>query len=142
MQVLSTLAFRASRGIAGSLCLALFLTGDLAATVVRCTMPDGTTEMEGLAAAARCRSEFAAQAAESAAETFSIGATCSDQLLATGDETTAPERVEGRIAAPLVFSASEDFVGYRAALITLAADHRRSRCERAIELLRTVVLQT
>ena len=134
---------RDPRGIAGSLCLALILTlnGDMAATVACCTMPDGTTVIESLAAAARCRSELTPEATEPAAATSNISASCSDQLLSTGSEATAAERLEGRIPVPLVVSARE-ILAHRPAPVTPAAVHRRSGSEGAIQLLRTVVLQT
>lgn len=119
----------------------LTLSGGIAGAVVRCTMPDGTTEIEGLAAAARCRSEFAASPSEAAAPASSIGVPCSDQLLATGGEATAAERVEGRISPPMVVAAPDVF-GHRAAPVALARADQRGSSERTIQLLRTVVLQT
>ena len=112
----------------------------MAAAVVRCTMPDGDTEIESVAAAARCRSELA-RPADPAQATPSIGATCSDQLLATGGEATTAERLEGRIPLPMVVSAPEVVVR-RAVTAAPAGAHRRGGSEQAIQLLRTVVLQT
>ncbi len=113
----------------------------MAGVVVRCTMPDGKTQIEGLAAAARCRSELAASPSEPAAPMPSIGVTCSDQLLATGGEATAAERVEGRISLPMVVAAPDVF-GHRPAPVALVRADQRGSSERTIQLLRTVVLQT
>lgn len=117
------------------------LTGDMTATVVRCTMPNGDTEIESLAAAARCRSEFTSVSTAPAATPSSIAATCSDQLLATRYEATANERLDGRVPIHMAVPAPEVF-SHRAAPVTRAAVHRRSGSEGAIQLLRTVVLQT
>ena len=103
-------------------------------------MPDGTTVIESLAAAARCRSELTPEATEPAAATSNISASCSDQLLSTGSEATAAERLEGRIPVPLVVA--REILAHRPAPVTPAAVHRRSGSEGAIRLLRTVVLQT
>ncbi|MDX2093026.1 MAG: hypothetical protein SFX73_34605 [Kofleriaceae bacterium] len=112
----------------------------MAAGVVRCTMPDGETQIEGLAAAARCRSALA-QPAEPTAPTLSIGATCVDQLLASEGEATVAEGLEGRIPVPMFVAVREAFER-RAAIALPVSAARRSGSERAIQILRTVVLQT
>jgi len=104
-------------------------------------MPDGVTAIESLDAAARCRSEFSSEPAELAAAKFSLGATCNDQVLSTRYEAAAVERLDGRIPVSLVLSANEIFAD-RAVQVAPPGTRCRNSSELAIELLRTVVLQT
>ena len=108
---------------------------------MRCTMPDGVTAIESLDAAARCLSEFSSEPAELAAAKFSLGATCNDQVLSTRYEAAAVERLDGRIPVSLVLSANEIFAD-RAVQVAPPGTRCRNSSELAIELLRTVVLQT